>query len=164
MQRNLVPFIVAALLLSLAATMLSMLTFLRQGDIRTHLATIDQRLADHQAMHIQEATGMSPESLLRDLGVDTASPDDKAGGEGAPATVRPEMRVIPDRRRLDALGLTTEDVTRAVRAAVEARQDFREAVITAPDGRRVRVADVAEFRIIMTDGQPSDEDDREANP
>ena len=81
MQKNPVPFLVAALLVSMAAMMLSLLTYLRQGDLRAEVAALRTQLAAERMQEIQGATGRSLPQLLQDLGAPPESPPGEAPGQ-----------------------------------------------------------------------------------
>lgn len=74
MQKHLPALVLATLAVTLVAATLSMLTFLRQRDLAVRVATLQQRISAHERAHVEQVSGQSIESILKDLAPTDAAP------------------------------------------------------------------------------------------
>ena len=116
MQKDLTPLVAAALLVSLAAAAISMLTLLRQRDLGQRLADVEQRVAAMREALLEQATGKSLDSLLQEFNAPPAAPDEAQARKNLDA-LSLSLRQYASRELTDAQQSTAEDV----RAAIEQR-------------------------------------------
>lgn len=171
MQRFLPAVVLATLVVTLVAATLSMLTFLRQRDLAARMVSLQQRVSAHEQAHVEQATGKSMESILKDFD-DTPSaavppsPEPPEGRvPGAPQSAVPSGSGLPGpvtlnnrftitfySEKMGALDVDPATAAEAIRKAITAHPEILEdgdalgkIIVPAARGQTVLLKDIATF-------------------